>query len=365
MGIDSTIVGQVGRQLGAGSVEVFVERLIGPGTAPAAVLTTANQAPIGMQELPRIEEMYGVDDLRNGDIVAIHSDGVVNTVFREGSANNSLFVTEQCNSHCIMCSQPPRRVSDIEYLLSVNTRAVRLMPKSLATLGITGGEPTLLGSHLAGLLRLIRVELPSTNIEILSNGRRFSDDSFTAEVAEASAELLLFSVPLYSDYAPRHDYVVQSQGAFAETIRGLYSLAMHGIRRELRVVVHQATYRRLHSLAKFVQRNLPFVEHVAFMGLEVTGFARANEAKVWVEPQEYAKPLSDAIDHLTAFGIPVSIYNVPLCLLPAELWPYARISISDWKREFLESCSKCSVRESCGGVFGTSSRQSSFIQPIL
>lgn len=31
-------------------------------------------------------------------------------------------------------------------------------------------------------------------------------------------------------------------------------------------------------------------------------------------------------------GVPVSIYNLPLCLIPAHLSHFARQSISDWKK---------------------------------
>ena len=45
---------------------------------------------------------------------------------------------------------------------------------------------------------------------------------------------------------------------------------------EIRVVLHKQTYRRLPQLAEFLTRNLLFVNHVALMGLEITGFTRAN-----------------------------------------------------------------------------------------
>jgi len=32
--------------------------------------------------------------------------------YRRGSNNNILFTTERCNSYCLMCSQPPRKVDD-------------------------------------------------------------------------------------------------------------------------------------------------------------------------------------------------------------------------------------------------------------
>jgi len=39
-------------------------------------------------------------------------------------------------------------------------------------------------------------------------------------------------------------------------------------------------------------RNLPFVDHVALMGLEDTGFAIANADLLWVDPTDYRQKLA-------------------------------------------------------------------------
>jgi hypothetical protein len=45
------------------------------------------------------------------------------------------------------------------------------------------------------------------------------------------------------------------------------------------------------------------------------------------------------------------IYNHQLCLIDRQVWPFAVRSISDWKNEYHDECSRCSVRERCGGFF--------------
>ena len=47
---------------------------------------------------------------------------------------------------------------------------------------------------------------------------------------------------------------------------------------EIRVVLHKQTAPAPAEIAEFIARNLPFVEQVALMGLEMIGFARANIA---------------------------------------------------------------------------------------
>jgi hypothetical protein len=87
------------------------------------------------------------------------------------------------------------------------------------------------------------------------------------------------------------------------------------------------------------------------MGLEMMGFAVANRDELWVDPYDYRHQLRDAVLHLVARGMNVSIYNHQLCVVPRDLWPYCRQSISDWKNDYLPLCDRCTVRNRCGGFF--------------
>jgi MoaA/NifB/PqqE/SkfB family radical SAM enzyme len=133
--------------------------------------------------------------------------------------------------------------------------------------------------------------LPQTAVHILSNGRLFADPNFVKRYADIQHLDRMIGIPIYSDVSPIHDYVVQSDGAFDETIRGVLNLKRYGQKVEIRIVVHQQTYARLPQLAEFLTRNLTFVDHVAFMGLEITGFTRANLDSLWIDPVDYQPEL--------------------------------------------------------------------------
>ncbi len=90
------------------------------------------------------------------------------------------------------------------------------------------------------------------------------------------------------------------------------------------------------------------------MALEMHGLALAHRADVWIDPSSYKDQLSDAVCDLAQAGCNVSIYNVPLCLLDERAWQYARKSISDWKVDYLPSCTSCRVMRDCCGLFSTS-----------
>lgn len=341
---------------------------LSPTTSEKIFLTTTNKEEYISDNLNDKKIILGIQSLTHleiDDIVLLNPNGSVFTLFRKKSPHNSLFITDRCNSNCLMCSQPPRNTDDLDYYFEINTQLIKMIPPSTQELGITGGEPTLLGSRFTNLLQMITENLPDTNIHVLTNGRSFAWKNIPLELSKVKNSKIVFGIPLYSDCYYQHDYVVQAKGAFKQTILGFHNMARFGLRIELRVVLHQQTYKRLPELAKFIYKNLPFVEHIAFMGLEYTGYTPKNSELLWMEPSEYSEQLEEATFYLDEMGMNVSIYNLQLCLLKPTLWKFARNSISDWKREYLDECNKCKLLKECGGVFATSKKHSNEIKAIL
>lgn len=268
---------------------------------------------------PTVLGVSTFEHLSEGDIVCVNSDGVINTLYRVNSYHNSLLTTERCNSNCLMCSQPPKDRNDIPYLMHIHKKLIPLIPKNCMELGITGGEPTLLGNDFFELLSLIKQELPETEVHCLTNGRTFAWKNVAKNLGKMEYRQLMLGVPIYSDYYQLHDYIVQAQNAFNQTILGLYNLAEQNVRIEIRIVLHKLTIPRLVKLAKYIYKNLPFVEHIAFMGLENQGYTPHNINKLWIEPTEYMNQLAEAIEYLDYRGLNVSIYNTQLCILPKNL----------------------------------------------
>jgi His-Xaa-Ser system radical SAM maturase HxsC len=312
---------------------------------------------------PSVYSIQTFDHLVEGDIIVVNPDGMINTLYRVKSDQNFLLVTERCNSNCLMCSQPPRDRDDIPYLFNIYKQLIPLIPKDCFELGITGGEPTLLGDLFFELLHLIKTELPETEVHCLSNGRAFAWKNISERLGIMQFYKLMVAIPLYSDYYQVHDYIVQAKNAFNQTMQGLYNLAVQNQRIEIRIVLHKQSIPRLTRLAKYIYKNLPFVEHVAFMGLEYEGYTPHNIQELWIDPVDYMNELEEAVEFLSARGMNVSIYNSQLCLMPQSLWKYNKKSISDWKNIYLDECSKCTMINECGGLFASGEkRHSKFIK---
>ena len=309
------------------------------GTAPAS-------APGPVIGLPAM-----LEHLEAGDVISLSNAGQdIRVMWRRESLQNSILLTERCNHYCLMCSQPPKEVND-DRLMDNAFELVRLLPRTTASILFTGGEPTLYGDRLVELLKLTRNLLPFAGVHVLSNGRRFADPEFSAAWASIANPNLMVGIPIYGAEASLHDYVVQAERAFDETLQGLLQLGGFHQRIEIRVVLHKQTAPHLTEIAEFIARNLPFVEQVALMGLEMTGFARANIDELWIDPIEYKDELAEAVALLDRRRVRTMIYNTPLCLIDRELWPFAVKSISDWKNEWHPECESCSVHQQCGGFF--------------
>lgn len=357
--IDQPIVGRVTRnpEESADSIYLADKELTYPHKRFKSILSIQPESLEA--QIPHVHAIAALDHLDEGDIVVINTDGVINTLFRANSHHNFLLFTERCNSNCLMCSQPPKGRDDTEYFFHLYRQLIPLIPKDCFEIGITGGEPTLMGDRFFTLLQLLKEHLAETEIHCLTNGRVFAWSSFAERLAQLQYDRLMLGIPLYSDVYHIHDYIVQAKDAFHQTMEGFYNLAAYGQRIEIRIVLHQQTIPRLVKLARYIYRNLPFVEHIAFMGLEHQGYTPFNIDKLWIDPVQYQEELSEAVAILDGFGMNVSIYNAQLCTLPEPLWKYARKSISDWKNVYLQECNSCSVLEQCGGLFESGLRKHS------
>lgn len=300
---------------------------------------------------PLVHGYESLDFLKNDYIATVDTrNGFTRVIYRPDSKHNTLFTTDRCNSNCLMCSQPPKEV-DESGLLTEHLRYIDLIPNTPQYLCITGGEPTLLKGGLIQIIAKLKDRFPDTLITMLSNGRSYCYEDFVEKLAAVQHSGFLTSIPLYASNAVDHDYVVQAKGAFDQTVQGLYNAAKNGLATEIRVVLHKQTVSGLLELAEFIYRNLPFVQHVALMGLEHMGYVKKNWDILWIDPVDYSNELEAAVRYLYHRRISVSIYNLPLCVLPMSLWDFARQSISDFKNIYLDQCGTCKVKPNCSGLF--------------
>jgi hypothetical protein len=101
---------------------------------------------------------------------------------------------------------------------------------------------------------------------------------------------------------------------------------------------------------------------ISIMNMEPKGLARHSFATSYVPVRDQVRALEEAVTVAMRYGLPVRLFNYPLCLLSESLREVAVKSISDWKNYYPEECNKCRLRDECGGLF--SSAEGRFLEQI-
>lgn len=293
-------------------------------------------------------KLFGIsaEELDGDVLLVVPARNIAHRLIRAKSKHNSLLVTERCDQLCVMCSQPPKaKHVDLFPLLE---RAALLAPNG-ATIGLTGGEPTLFKDDLFHFLDVVSVARPDLRFHVLTNAQHFEEKDAPSLVRFAAG--VLWGIPLYAPSAELHDAIVKKEGAHDRLSRSLALLAKTGARIELRTVVMANNAPVLPRLAQFIVRRTPFVSVWAIMQLENIGYARQHWADLFFDNSQNFGPIGSAIDIARAQGLNVSLFNFPLCTVPPAYRQHGVASISDWKRRYLPGCDGCALRESCGGFF--------------
>lgn len=251
----------------------------------------------------------------------------------------SLLITTNCNQNCIMC---PQHLNDdsIDHDSNVENIISKIKKLNCKEIYITGGEPFLKSKLIDKLFLATKKE----KITILTNG-----SIMPSEIVLKSMRVNL-CIPLYASYDDLHNSMTGEKN-FYKVIKNLIDISVYKVPIELRFVITNLNYKNMLDFAEFVSRNLPFVSNIAFMGIELMENAFFNTDKLWINPQSYMTDLCKAIDYLEIFEMPVSIYNIPLCLIPEKYYNLTYKSISEWKREYLSFCNSCKYVKECGGFF--------------
>ena len=301
-------------------------------------------------------------NFEENDIISLTPAGDCVCVWETNSPHNGLYVTDLCNSKCIMCPQIENGTSRYDECLKILDN---IDLKNCESIGITGGEPTLEPDKLAALLHKISKLSKNQKVHILTNGRNFSNEDNAIKFSNLKNIDISWGIPLYSNISEEHDYIVGIKGAFKETMQGLYNLAKHRQKIEIRIVIMRQNYKILKDIAQYIYRNLPFITHVALMALEYHGRAEENYDIISIDPVEYKEELYSAIKIFVRYNIPADVYNLPLCLADNRIHEFCKDSISTWKKTYTEKCKNCTKKDICSGVFETSFVQSGNITPYI
>ena len=263
-----------------------------------------------------------------------------------------LFVTEKCNSNCIMC---PMSLASRKRGLSLSKGEwmdiVDRIPPDVSHITITGGEPFLEYKDLLPLLNQINMRFPQTEVLILTNGRAFSLQSLFEQVKPLITERYCFAIPIHASYPELHDKITRTPGSFHQSMKGIRNLSSVGGRIEIRIVGHQLNLSNIGELFHMLVNTGIKYQVINLVAMEMMGCAASNRDMLWVDYDKLCQFAEQGINYALMHGVDVGLYNFPLCMVPDRLWPLAKLSISPSKVRFYDECLQCREHNACGGLF--------------
>lgn len=297
-------------------------------------------------------ESIHLDRLNDFDVLEVFPDGTVDRYYDDSSEDNLFFITEKCNSNCVMCPSPDSsRKNGGSWRADQLIYVAQHIPTDARHFTITGGEPFMIGREIFSFFECLRERFQDTEFLVLTNGRALAINSYYMEIENALPYNTLFGIPLHASNAALHDHITRATGSFIQTVTGIRNLISLKIPVELRIVVNKINVEDLANLARFIAKELPEVDHVSIMAMEMTGSAYTNRNIIWISYKDSFYYVRKAVDIFIENAINVRLYNYPLCTVLPEYWTLCRKSISGRKIRYQDVCSECKMKDSCGGIF--------------
>jgi radical SAM protein with 4Fe4S-binding SPASM domain len=228
---------------------------------------------------------------------------------RELPVLSEIALTYRCQNRCTFCyasapergpTTPEMTTAQIQQILDVIVGHARV-----PTVSFTGGEPT------------IRPDLPQAiayansrglRTNLITNGLRCAEEGYVERLAEAGLDSA--QVSLEASDSAVHDTIVQHNGAWEQTVRGIRNLQTAGIHVHTNSTINKLNREHLVALVEFVAEiGLPYLS----MNMVIrTGDAVGTMEIGYGEIGDLVLPLKDRAEEL---GMRLVWYSpVPLCL---------------------------------------------------
>lgn len=274
-------------------------------------------------------------------------------------------VVRHCNHFCGFCSNPTTPYThDFESMKVLVDDFVR---RKYFGVILTGGEPTL---H-PELPRICRYATDvGLHVRMITNGTRLADPAFAKEMADAGLKLVHVSV-----YSIREDVEARLRGMGGtlpkawDAIRNAHEF---GIDVNINCVINKLNSDHLDQNVRYIVEHHPYVRHFVWNNLDPSmGRAEVNQAQFTPRLADFELSLARAMRLLHRTGRTFRVEKVPLCYMAEFPWASTEtrkivkgeerivhfldakqtVRQTDWEHIYAPSCSSCSLRQICGGLF--------------
>lgn len=214
-----------------------------------------------------------------------------------------------CSNDCLFCVVADKRSLTDKMTFEIERELSDSYDEGKREVVFTGGEVTI-RKDVLHLVRYAR-RLGFREIQIQTNGRRFSCQDFTKKMQRAGMNTLAPSI--HGSTARTHDGLTRSPGSWRQTIIGIHHAKRIGLKIMTNTVITKQNYRQLPQIGKLLTRLK--VNQFQFAFVHIMG----NAEKFW---RRVVPRLSNTVDYIKKgldigirARIPVMVEAVPLCHL--------------------------------------------------
>ncbi len=274
---------------------------------------------------------------------------------KQGAEVAEIKLGYECNNNCIFClneHMKPLGKLSFEKAKKAIDRAKSLKCKTVI---FTGGEPSIRPDFFE-LCNYAKKQ--GLEIEIQTNGRKFSEKEFAEKISALGIKLFVVSIHAHN---AKLNKILTGTDSFNETIQGIKNLALLGNKIVSNTVITKQNMQNLKEIAKMLlELN---VAKVQITWPEASGAALANFETVVPRLSQAAPFVREAL-----FDERIGIAGMPLCTIGKTFekfcafqqekvdFDFGKVCKSTKERrkkervEKPEFCSRCEANQYCDGV---------------
>ena len=222
-----------------------------------------------------------------------------------------------CNNVCKFCmnGEPLNKRKFVPFSLA-KKELKKLKDKNYNVVGFLGGEITIYPK----IIELVKLatKLGYERIDLVSNGRRYSDIKFLKNLIEVGN--IRFYLSIHSHKEKIEDFLTSVKGSFNEKIQGLYNLITlqkKGLIQErifINLVINKLNYKFLSQILIFYFKNFG-IKDFRFNFIRPEGRAFVNFKLLVPTYTEILPYLKKSILLSKKLNLDISLEGIPFCLL--------------------------------------------------
>ena len=220
-----------------------------------------------------------------------------------------LKVGYECINDCLFCVVADKRNFGNKSTQQIKEELAGSFDDGVREVVFTGGEVTV-RQDIFEIVSFAK-ELGYKNIQIQTNGRRFSSMDFSKKMVIAG--MTECSPAIHGHNAKIHDCLTQRPGSWRQTVLGIYNLKKIGIRIITNTVVTKQNYRHLPDIARLLTKLRVLQYQFAFV--HIMGNALKFYREVVPSVSQVAPYIKQGIDIGIKAGLRVMVEAVPFCLM--------------------------------------------------